>query len=72
MNYQIEHHLFPSINHAHYHEISLIVQETCKEFNIPYNAHSNWMGSILSFGKFMSVMATVKGKEQYQKLINSF
>lgn len=57
MNYQIEHHLFPTVNHAHYHDISLIVQETCKEFKIPYVAHDNWLQSAKSFSKFLQVMA---------------
>ncbi len=36
LNYQIEHHLFSNISHVHYPAISKIVQQTCKEFNIPY------------------------------------
>ena len=36
INYQIEHHLFPTISHVHYPEISLIVKKTCAEYNIPY------------------------------------
>ncbi|HNR07042.1 MAG TPA: acyl-CoA desaturase [Saprospiraceae bacterium] len=37
LNYQIEHHLFPRISHVHYPEISKIVKQTCREFNIAYN-----------------------------------
>ena len=36
INYQIEHHLFPTVCHVHYRAISRIVEETCKEYNIPY------------------------------------
>lgn len=36
INYQIEHHLFPTISHVHFPQISKIVKETCKEYNIPY------------------------------------
>ena len=36
INYQIEHHLFPSLCPIHYHKIQNIVKQTCKEFNIPY------------------------------------
>ncbi|WP_317896951.1 fatty acid desaturase family protein [Aurantibacillus circumpalustris] len=36
LNYQVEHHLFPNICHVHYPEISKIVEETAKEFNVPY------------------------------------
>lgn len=47
INYQIEHHLFPGVSHMHYKEISVIVKQTCKEFNIPYNDLS-WYESLLS------------------------
>ena len=59
MNYQIEHHLFPTLNHAHYPEVSKIVQQTCKEFNIPYNIEGDWLSAIRSYGKFISIMADV-------------
>jgi linoleoyl-CoA desaturase len=37
LNFQIEHHLFPNISHAHYFEISKIVKRKCKEIGMPYN-----------------------------------
>jgi linoleoyl-CoA desaturase len=36
INYQIEHHLFPSLCSWHLPEISHIVKETCQEFDIKY------------------------------------
>jgi linoleoyl-CoA desaturase len=36
LNFQVEHHLFPRISHVHYPQISRLVRETCREFNIPY------------------------------------
>jgi len=36
LNFQVEHHLFPNICHVHYPEISKIVEETAKEFGVPY------------------------------------
>lgn len=36
INYQIEHHLFPSMSHMLYQEIAPIVKATCRDFNIPY------------------------------------
>lgn len=36
LNHQIEHHLFPHICHIHYRDISVIVKETAKEFNVMY------------------------------------
>jgi linoleoyl-CoA desaturase len=37
LNFQIEHHLFPSICHIHYKNLSYIVEKTAKDFNLPYN-----------------------------------
>ncbi|TNE56145.1 MAG: acyl-CoA desaturase [Bacteroidetes bacterium] len=36
LNYQIEHHLFPTICHTHYKKIARIVAQTAKEYNLPY------------------------------------
>jgi acyl-lipid (8-3)-desaturase len=37
INYQIEHHLFPSLNNHKLRDITPIVKQCCKDFNIPYN-----------------------------------
>ena len=36
LNFQVEHHLFPTICHVHYKKISKIVTETAKEFGVAY------------------------------------
>lgn len=36
LNYQVEHHLFPSICHVHYPAIAAIVKQTAVEHNVPY------------------------------------
>jgi len=42
LNMQIEHHLFPSLNHAHLHVISPVVQQTCKEYGVRYKSYESW------------------------------
>jgi fatty acid desaturase len=37
LNYQIEHHLFPTINHEHLDKITPIIKEICVKYKIPYN-----------------------------------
>jgi len=49
LNYQIEHHLFPSICHVHLPQISAIVQQTCREYKIPYNAFASYSDAFSSF-----------------------
>lgn len=48
LNYQVEHHLFPTICHVHYPRISKIVEATAREFNVPYNRHRTWVGALWS------------------------
>jgi delta11-fatty-acid desaturase len=37
LNVQIEHHLFPAVNHCHLRQISPIVVRLCKKYSIPYH-----------------------------------
>mmetsp|Transcript_15998 Transcript_15998/g.26142 ORF Transcript_15998/g.26142 Transcript_15998/m.26142 type:complete len:482 (+) Transcript_15998:50-1495(+) len=41
LNHQIEHHLFPSICHTNYVYIQPVVESTCKEFGVPYQAETS-------------------------------
>lgn len=36
LNFQVEHHIFPSICHVHYPAIAPIVKSTAEEFGVPY------------------------------------
>lgn len=53
LNYQIEHHLFPKVSHVHYPPISKIVQEKCKEFNMPYNKYDTMTEAVASHFRVM-------------------
>lgn len=46
LNFQVEHHLFPNICHVHYPEISRIVQQTAKEFGLPYFAQRSFGAAV--------------------------
>jgi fatty acid desaturase len=39
LNFQIEHHLFPGLNHCHLHHIAPIVKSTCAEFGVHYKSY---------------------------------
>ena len=53
LNFQVEHHLFPKVSHIHYPAISKIVEEKCKEFNLPYNYYPTMWGALVSHFKVM-------------------
>lgn len=48
LNHQIEHHLFPSLSIYHYPSISPIVQQTCKEFQIPYKNFNSYVEAYIN------------------------
>jgi linoleoyl-CoA desaturase len=48
LNFQVEHHLFPSICHIHYPKISPIVEATAKEFGIPYHVNRTFRSALIS------------------------
>ena len=48
LNFQVEHHLFPRVSHIHYPQISKIVKETCREFNVSYLEYPSMTKAFLS------------------------
>jgi linoleoyl-CoA desaturase len=56
LNFQIEHHLFPRICHVHYHRLSRVVERTCKDFGLQYNAHRSVFSAIASHFRWLRKM----------------
>lgn len=48
LNYQVEHHLFPTICHVHYVAIAPIVKQTAEEFGIPYLENETFLKALKS------------------------
>lgn len=62
LNFQVEHHLFPTICHVHYPYISEIVKNTAEEFGVPYlenltfaDALTSHMNTLRRFGKLPDI-----------------
>ena len=53
INYHIEHHLFPRMNHLHLPKIQPIVREFCAEKGIPYNYFPSVWGNFKSLVKHL-------------------
>ena len=60
LNYQVEHHLFPTICHVHYRDISPIVEKTAKEFGIPYYSQKTFRSALVSHVKMLKKFGTEK------------
>lgn len=53
LNFQIEHHLFPTICHIHYTRIAPIVEKTALEFGLPYNLKPSFANAFSSHIKML-------------------
>ncbi len=63
INYQIHHHLFPTIAHCHYEKISRRIKEFCLRKNIPYVHHKSLIAVYYSYMKTIRFAAIVNKKE---------
>jgi linoleoyl-CoA desaturase len=57
MNFQIEHHLFPSVSHVHYRKLHKIVKRTCKDFDIPLPEYSTWRRAMVGYKDLLALMS---------------
>jgi fatty acid desaturase len=67
LNLQIEHHLFPGLNHCHLPRIQATVQATCEEFGVSYKSYNSWsdlMGATLKWFRAISVEPYPGKKEE--------
>jgi linoleoyl-CoA desaturase len=62
LNFQVEHHLFPTICHVHYPKIAPIVKATAEQFGVPYlenktfwQALNSHIVTLIRFGKTPSM-----------------
>lgn len=46
LNFQVEHHIFPTISHVHYSKLAKIVKQTAKEYKIPYNEYGTFTDAL--------------------------
>jgi fatty acid desaturase len=58
LNYQIEHHLFPSISHVHYPMVAPVVRQTCVEYGIEYNYYPTFYEAMMAHWRHLYEMGT--------------
>eukprot|EP01138_Halocafeteria_seosinensis_P013788 gb/GECG01014080.1/.p1 GENE.gb/GECG01014080.1/~~gb/GECG01014080.1/.p1 ORF type:complete len:483 (+),score=35.56 gb/GECG01014080.1/:1-1449(+) len=53
LNYQITHHLFPSVSQYHYPDIAPIVKQTCEEYGIKYRVEPSFWAAFCAHIKHL-------------------
>ena len=56
LNFQIEHHLFPTICHVHYPALAPIVEEVCRRHGVRYFAHRSFGSALASHFRWLRLM----------------
>ena len=56
LNFQIEHHLFPRICHLHYPALAPLVEQTCQEFGVHYQANETFRSALASHFRWLRKM----------------
>ncbi len=51
LDFQVEHHLFPTVCHIHYAALAPIVEDTAAEFGITYNSNRTFVHALISHFK---------------------
>ena len=59
LNFQVEHHLFPNICHIHYKDLSKIVEQTAKEFGLPYFVQPTFRSALFNHAKMLKKLGAV-------------
>jgi len=63
LNYQIEHHLFPAICHVHLPKISPVVQETFKEYDVPYQQYPSYWDAFYAYYHHLVILGQNPAEE---------
>jgi len=62
LNFQVEHHLLPHVCHVHYKKLAPIVEETAKEFGLPYNNKKTFLSAMQDHTKMLRYLGQVELK----------
>jgi len=60
LNLQIEHHLFPGVNHVHLRKLAPLVRELCKKYNIAYAESSGFFDALWKHYSLLRWMSSPK------------
>jgi len=67
LNYQIEHHLFPGVNHEHLPNLKPIVQALCKKYSIKYTYENTYYEVFQKYISALLDLSSKHAKGSYEK-----
>jgi fatty acid desaturase len=71
LNLQIEHHLFPGLNHCHLPLIQATVQNMCDQYDVPYKSYDSWSAIMTATLHWLNRLALEEPPTVGQKVVES-
>lgn len=59
LNYQVEHHLWPTTSHVHYPALADIVQEVCEKYQKPYHIYDRMKDALKAHHQHLKTLGVV-------------
>jgi linoleoyl-CoA desaturase len=56
LNYHKEHHLFPTVCHVNYPAMAKVVEQTCRDFGLPYNEYPSFLAGVAAHYRWLRRM----------------
>ena len=66
LNYQVVHHLFPTISHVHYKNLAIIVEETARKYKLPYHVNKTFWEAVYQHALMLKFLGKVKNAYSVQ------
>ena len=60
LTFQIEHHLFPGLSSSHLHVIAPVVEQACREFEVPYKSYGSHWDVLSSTMQWLDTLGTTE------------
>jgi fatty acid desaturase len=67
LNMQVEHHLFPSVNHCHLHRLVPRVRALCAKHKVPYPESTSMFEALKKHVHHLYIMGPLAFKKEWAK-----
>lgn len=64
---QIEHHLFPSVNHCHLKKLVPHVKKLCQKYNIHYSEAPSMWDALTKHKEHLYIMGALAYEKEFEK-----
>merc|ERR1712038_1775065 len=68
LNYQVEHHLYPFVNHCHLPKLAPHVKKLCKKYSLPYHEADGYIDALQKHLEHTKAMSLEKNENNFKAI----